>query len=403
MKTARIIIGSNFGDEGKGLMTDYFAGDAQVVFRFNGGAQAGHTVVTPEGQRHVFSHFGSGSLRDVPTFLGWDFVVNPINYRNERHVLNKLALSPKVYVDPRALVTTPFDVLLNQFAEVARGADRHGSVGLGFGETVERCGTEYATRVHHLTTLTMIPLSRIREEWVPKRASALGFTLTEEQRELVMDDKIIHQFLEDVDHFLTTTDSANEDDFLESRDSVVFEGAQGLMLDQDYGSFPYVTRSNTGLRNVARILKRLATPPESVEVAYLTRPYVTRHGAGPLPHELPGKPYDGIVDATNIKNEWQGSLRFAPLDIDLTARIIKRDIEATEAGGAFRLTPTIGLTCCDQMPERFEVIQDGRLVMVGVQELFNQLCFTTGAKTGYMSFGPTRNDVSLVISTGRVK
>jgi adenylosuccinate synthase len=403
MKTARIVIGSNLGDEGKGLMTDYFAGDAEVVFRFNGGAQAGHTVTTPEGQRHVFSHFGSGSLRDVPTFLGWDFVVNPMNYRAERRVLTKLALSPKVYVDPRALVTTPYDVLLNQFAEVARGSSRHGSVGIGFGETIERGGTEYATRVHDLAHLNSTPLIRFREVWVTERARALGFTLTDEQRETLMDDNIIHRFLEDVDHFLTTTDLAIESDFLDSRDTVIFEGAQGLMLDQDYGSFPHVTRSNTGLQNVIKILNRLKVAPESLEAVYVTRPYLTRHGAGPMTHELPGKPYDGIVDLTNITNAWQGSLRFAPLDIDLTAKFINRDIlrrpwlgPLADKGG-FRLTHTIALTCCDQVPERFEIVRDGCLLKVGAEGLFNQLRLATGALTGYRSFGPTRNHVFRVL------
>ncbi len=75
----RAVIGANFGDEGKGLITDYLAqtgGD--VVVRFNGGAQAGHTVVTPEGRRHVFSHFGSGSFAELPTFFSQHTIVNPI-------------------------------------------------------------------------------------------------------------------------------------------------------------------------------------------------------------------------------------------------------------------------------------------------------------------------------------
>jgi adenylosuccinate synthase len=397
VKTARIVIGSNFGDEGKGLMTDYFAGEAQAVFRFNGGAQAGHTVVTPEGQRHVFSHFGSGSFRDVPTFLGWDFVVNPMNFRTERLALmDNFGLSPLIYVDPRALVTTPWDVMLNQFAEAARGDDRHGSVGIGFGETIERCINNYPTRVHNLGYLSSASLARIRQEWVPKRAAALGFTLTEEQRETVMNDKILYRFMEDADHFLSMVEQSIESQFLDMHETVVFEGAQGLMLDQDYGSFPNVTRSNTGLKNVTKILKRLETAPESLEAVYLTRTYLTRHGAGPMPGELPEKPYEAIVDPTNINNAWQGSLRFAALDLDLTAGFINRDIETHR--GDFRIIPKIGLTCCDQVPESFDIfrgdiLSGGQIVQTGVEELFRDLCLATGAQSGYMSFGPTRNDV----------
>ena len=81
---ARAVIGSNFGDEGKGLVVDYLCKTGgEVVVRFNGGAQAGHTVVTPEGLRHVFRHFGSGTLYGVPTFLSQFFIVNPIIFFHE--------------------------------------------------------------------------------------------------------------------------------------------------------------------------------------------------------------------------------------------------------------------------------------------------------------------------------
>lgn len=80
MGSAIAVIGAGFGDEGKGLMTDYCCQRPKytTVVRFNGGAQAGHTVVTPDGRRHVFSHFGSGTLRGAATFLSRFFICNPI-------------------------------------------------------------------------------------------------------------------------------------------------------------------------------------------------------------------------------------------------------------------------------------------------------------------------------------
>lgn len=85
MKEVKVIIGANFGDEGKGLMTDYFCNkcDNPIVVRFNSGAQAGHTVVTPDGNRHVFGHFGSGTFNNTPTFLSKYFVVNPLSFLKE--------------------------------------------------------------------------------------------------------------------------------------------------------------------------------------------------------------------------------------------------------------------------------------------------------------------------------
>ena len=80
-----VVIGANYGDEGKGLATDYLAsqGTKSLVVRFNGGAQAGHTVVTPDGCRHVFHHFGSGVFAEADTFLSKFFIVNPILFRTE--------------------------------------------------------------------------------------------------------------------------------------------------------------------------------------------------------------------------------------------------------------------------------------------------------------------------------
>ena len=127
-RRADVVIGSAFGDEGKGLATDVLAskrpGETFVV-RFNGGAQAGHTVVTPEGQRHVFSHFGSGTLAGAATFLSKFFVVNPILYHREREQLKWLGVSANVFVDLRSMVTTPFDMFVNTALERHRRSARH--------------------------------------------------------------------------------------------------------------------------------------------------------------------------------------------------------------------------------------------------------------------------------------
>ena len=121
MHHAHVVIGANYGDEGKGLMTDYLVKkhNAEVVVRFNGGAQAGHTVVTPDGQRHVFSHFGSGTLAGARTFLSKHFVANPILFLKEKKVLEELSPTKKLHnrfmwVDPSVMITTPYDMLINQ-------------------------------------------------------------------------------------------------------------------------------------------------------------------------------------------------------------------------------------------------------------------------------------------------
>ena len=109
-----------------------------IVVRFNGGAQAGHTVVTPEGRRHVFSHIGSGTFAGAATFLSRFFVSHPLLFLKEWEVLAAQGVRPVVYVDPDSPVTTPYDMMINQIIEQEQGAARHGSCGLGFGETLER-------------------------------------------------------------------------------------------------------------------------------------------------------------------------------------------------------------------------------------------------------------------------
>src|SRR5580692_10593922 len=112
---ARAVIGANFGDEGKGAVTDYLcAQGAGMVVRYNGGAQAGHTVVTPEGKRHVFHHFGSGTLASVPTFLSQFFVCNPLAAMYEVNELLTLGVNPLLYAHPNCLVTTFADMIINQ-------------------------------------------------------------------------------------------------------------------------------------------------------------------------------------------------------------------------------------------------------------------------------------------------
>lgn len=137
----KVVIGANFGDEGKGLMTDYFChqstlrGEKTLVVLHNGGAQRGHTVVTPDGNRHVFHHFGSGTLVGADTYLSGDFILNPIVFRQEWEELKEMGITPRAYANENCLITTPFDMILNQIKEKWRGGERHGSCGIGIYET----------------------------------------------------------------------------------------------------------------------------------------------------------------------------------------------------------------------------------------------------------------------------
>lgn len=339
---AHAIIGANYGDEGKGHITDYICAQngADVVVRFNGGAQAGHTVVTPTGERHVFHHLGSGSFLGIPTFLSKYFIVNPVQFNKEWGTLPRTP----VYVDPSALVTTPVDMLINQALQRKHG--ECSSCGIGINETMQRS----ANPNYRLTVANMMDRNRlrtIREEWVPMRAKELGITVDNsplwwelhfEHADLMMVDVECHE--------------------KPVGTNIIFEGAQGLMLDQDSTDFPYVTHSKTGLHNVLEICRDWGVV--NLHTTYVTRSYLTRHGAGPLPGELPLPAF--VKDATNIDHEFQGALRYAPLDAESLEARIRADAD---------ISFDVAVTCLDQHYSR---------------PRFN-------APIAYTSWGPTRNDV----------
>lgn len=396
MKTADVVIGANFGDEGKGLMTDYYAAKQDsIVVRFNGGAQAGHTVVTPDGKRHVFSHIGSGSFAGAQTFLSRYFVCNPLLFRKEWDVLSPKCAIPQIHVDQASIVTTPYDMMINQIAEDLRGNSRHGSCGMGFGETIERCqhagiALVYADLAD--TASLRAKLAKIQKEWLPRRLAALGFTtLPEKWRERVASDGILHKFIEDTEFFLQTTQAAGASFLSDTPRHIVFEGAQGLMLDQTRGVFPHVTRSNTGLKNVLPLANDAGIG--ALNATYATRAYLTRHGAGPLENEEKAPPAQGIKDDTNVLNDWQGSLRYALLEVETLSKFIRDDL--SDAAGGIKVIPGLAVTCIDQMDELVTYADRGSITTGRMAGYLDLLKKRTGAATLLESRGPTRATVTV--------
>lgn len=309
---ARAVIGANFGDEGKGLVTDYLCQQgAGIVVRFNGGAQAGHTVVRNNGPRHVFQHFGSGTFDGIPTYLSQYFIVNPILYFHERDELDALGVRPAVYAHPECLVTTFADMLINQEMENRRGNNRHGSVGLGINETIERSGVSSLR-------ITMADLWNGARSLEAKLVEICGnYAQFRTGKPLDKPERMIAAFVQSC---LALAESVHPLGIAQCKDPV-FEGAQGLLLDQNNKEFfPHVTRSNTGIRNVRALCAQAGI--DRLDAYYVSRTYLTRHGAGPLPGEDPRMSF---ADSTNLDHKFQGKLRFAPLDYGSLRRRIRAD------------------------------------------------------------------------------
>jgi adenylosuccinate synthase len=378
----KVVIGANFGDEGKGLMTDYFVSQFKgkcTVVRFNGGAQAGHTVVTPEGKRHKFSHFGAGSLFGAPTYLSRFFLVNPILFMKE---LEELDFLPEVYVDDNCLVSTPYDMHINQMEELARGDKRHGSCGFGINETIERSSKEeFCLKAEDLRfNIWKEKLEDIAYDYYPQRLKELG------QPNPMFDFAKIAQVFIDFRGRVAICDHAIIED-----EDLVFEGAQGLMLDQNHKFFPHVTRSNTGFENVKTLLGEMGRTGDDTEVVYVTRSYLTRHGRGPLPTEVYKPLYKGIVDDTNVYNEFQEDLRFGILDLLSLCSRIEEEIRKNELERV-----SMAMTCLDQVDDDIVFYGNAILLRKPIDYFLRTLNNRLPCSQIYASYGRTRADVKCV-------
>lgn len=317
-----VVIGKNFGDEGKGLAVDYLAmqnpEERTLVIRHNGGAQSGHTVDLPE-KRFVFHELSSGSFRGADTL--WADTYFPDLYKLGEELEDFRALAgfvPRIYAQPGAQITLIDDVLLNMAAEEARGATRHGSCGMGIYEAQLRGEAGFAITLDELIRMNRAELverlQEIRAKYLPDRLQALNLSKGSlgEYGELLKDTNVLinvaTQILENLDYVQPVENMAQ---FMNGYEQVIFENGQGLLLDSENETFtPHVTASRTGLHHPCAFLKRYDLWPD--EVIYVTRSFVTRHGAGPLPYECSREELVIIQpDATNVENPWQGRLRFA--------------------------------------------------------------------------------------------
>lgn len=418
---AIIVIGANYGDEGKGLTVDYFArqqaakGLAPLVVRFNGGAQAGHTVVTPDGRKHVFSHIGAGSFNDgARTYLSSQFIVNPYTLRKELLAAQEL-FTPTIYAHPQCIVTTIFDMAINSIAELARGSQRHGSCGMGVNETVTRNLGGFPLRLAQVARLSIDELALILKDiagkWAPQRLEALGLSQADLQKHETYASVLTSagfskqaELLKELIKPLYILDKNSLNDLIASvqpGQEVIFEGAQGLALDEQLGAFPYVTRSICGLPS-ALAVGAFELGVTEFEPVYVTRSYLTRHGAGPMPFEdepITDRPLD---DTTNVENMWQGILRKAPLNFQQLKRLIEADVARVQQApamlnkGAMLKRPQIMLTCLDQLSyEVCIVLANGAMTKIASTDMPVTLARELGrdVTVSFCSYGPTATHV----------
>lgn len=404
MKKAYAVVGAGWGDEGKGNVTDVLCSRnplKTINVRINGGSQASHTVVTPKGKRHAFRHFGSGTFLGVPTYLSKEFLVNVFTFDMERcDIVESFGITPIVYVNPESRITTLWDMNINQLIERMRGEQRHGSCGLGINETVHRSKYD----AYRITVLDLFSesklyrkLEQIQYEYVPLRLKNKYNIdvdkLPQEYAELFFNEKTIDMTMCMAKEF-TKNVAIRDDDILDRYEVAVFEGAQGLLLDQGAEKFwPHVTTSNTGIKNMMEILNNLKFK-DSLEIFYLSRCYATRHGRGMFPTETFKKPYEKIVDLTNIPNEFQETMRFGILDVDLLTEAICNDLKNLNV----EATVNMILTCFDQVDEEVKYRFSGKDLSVSKEQFLECIkkCFMNNIsdlRNMYITQGEKRNEL----------
>ncbi|MEV4245364.1 adenylosuccinate synthetase [Streptosporangium canum] len=293
-----IVADLGYGDAGKGTVVDWLCaqGPVQAVVRFNGGGQAAHNVVLPDGRHHTFAQFGSGTLRGVPTHLSRFMVVDPLALASEAAHLGELGVPDPfglLTVDRDALLATPYHVAAGRARELARGDDRHGSCGMGIGETMAYaldnpglgptagdCENPalLARKLHVLCEALGVSGPAVEDCVAAYRAFA--------ERVILVDSSFTAALLR--------------------RRPVVFEGAQGVLLDEWHGFHPYTTWSTTTFANALALLDGVP----AVRLGVL-RTYTPRHGPGPLVTEDPTLEID---EAHNAAGPWQGPFRAGHFD-----------------------------------------------------------------------------------------
>lgn len=301
----KVVTGANAGDEGKGMVAYSLAKEAisrnekVLSVLYNGGVQRGHTA---NGQ--VVHCTGTGDLAGGTTYYDERFVVDPIAL---------WITGTKVFIHPKCRIVLPCDVIRNRKAEIARGVNRHGSCGMGIFECVKR-------NKHTRWKLCATDLKDY-------------FTLYEKIEE--MKKTFVHDLNDDVyntDNFMRAADYVVRNcpmvelhQIVSEYDTLIFEGGQGLLLDQaNSGGFPHLTPSSVGSYNIHETINNLGA--ESTDIFYVSRSYMTRHGAGPMDAECKKEDINAsIVDATNGVNEWQGSLRFGYIDTDKLYKRVRDD------------------------------------------------------------------------------
>ncbi|WP_371375927.1 adenylosuccinate synthase [Thalassotalea aquiviva] len=278
-----VVLGTQWGDEGKGKVVDLLTDKAKYVVRYQGGHNAGHTLVI-DGEKTVLHLIPSGVLREnVKCLIGNGVVLCPKALMKEITMLEErnVPVRERLLISDACPLIMPYHVALDNAREAARGKKAIGTTGRGIGPAYEDKVARRGLRVSDLlnTETFADKLKEIMEYH--------NFVLTHYYKAEALDfDTVLKEVLEIADIIRAMTADVSEmlDQARKAGESIMFEGAQGTLLDIDHGTYPYVTSSNTTVGGVAT---GCGFGPLNLDyVLGITKAYTTRVGSGPFPTEL---------------------------------------------------------------------------------------------------------------------
>ena len=283
-----VVVGSQWGDEGKGKITDLLSEEADIIVRYQGGCNAGHTVVKGDKQ-FIFHLIPSGVLHQgVKCFIGNGVVIDPESLLEEiKELKNKgIEIKGKLFIDFKAHVVFPYHKILDEIKEEKRGKNKIGTTGKGIGpaylDKVARTGLRMIDMIDGKSLLKKIEINLNEKNDIFKKL--YGFKMSNQEKKDILEKyieygQLLKKYVIDVSLYLNQ--AINEDK------KILFEGAQGTLLDIDHGTFPYVTSSNPVAGGAC--IGTGVGPTKIDRVMGITKAYTTRVGRGPFPTEMKGE------------------------------------------------------------------------------------------------------------------
>ncbi|MGB1586029.1 MAG: adenylosuccinate synthase [Thermoplasmatota archaeon] len=274
------VIGTQWGDEGKGKIVDYLAERSQYVVRFQGGNNAGHTIVV-DGETYKLHLLPSGCVSGKTGVIGNGCVVDPFVLREELKGLRDRGVEFEIHISDRAHLILPYHKLLDGAEEAFKGGNKVGTTGRGIGP----CYQDKAARIGVRAGDLLHP-ERLEQKILDNVAIKQAILKAYGQKEKLDASQMTAELLEaaeDLTPFITDTATLLQD-AVRNDENILLEGAQGIMLDPDHGTYPFVTSSyvaSGGMCSGSGL-----SPRDIGDVVGVVKAYTTRVGAGPFPSEL---------------------------------------------------------------------------------------------------------------------